>query len=745
MGNKRIKKRKGYEISHIGTYRYKCKRVWSEKKQNFGYPVSMTGNYESLLSFKELPPYSKFKKDGRAWEYSKNYAPVMDRIVLDIDCEDGLEKAFEVTKNIMEDLSPNNISEYTNIYFSGSKGFHIEILTDELDIIDITAKQPMNACNQYKEFLNYFENKYDEVDLSLKDIGTRILRRYKTKHEKTGNWKILADINADLPSIIESSKSKTDMVEPVTKSLDKDNALVLLNTFSKPIETDNNADNVETPVIDDSIYTLVYNDLNSNIHHKLILIGGGLNGYVDESELESIYQLLSRTTDIDESVNAKGSLFDGYRNDRKPCNLGQLYNHYSDNNIDPTNFYNLSAHLDSKIQLKSYGEFRDKLESYDNDWFKMLDEELFDYVDNTENVFKGIINGLSALFGYGSRFIVVNGGAEVGKSEYINTIKQLMPKFENLGSSTPASIRRRKPHSFDKTIVYLGDKGLKGKEDEEFKGLQEVFGGLITENEFIRDIIVGEKLMKFNLISDGLCVFYTEPYTNLRIFGAGDQYTTRSTFITVNPVKDGLKVFLQDNEDENPFYLMHNGYISYIIRNPIEMTITNKIKTALYNASKGSLRTAKYLLALFKSYCQYLRLETPTTDNVDAFLRTFRPKLDITEIEYMVYEKLYNNLKIITEDGDNDLDYLLHDDGSPLTDYMLLQIKERDKKSFFTAKQIKTYFRNDFKHNKNLKDTIDQIPEILNNLYNASYIERLDWQYNGQNVYYIPQNKDMGE
>ena len=43
----------------------------------------------------------------------------------------------------------------------------------------------------------------------------------------------------------------------------------------------------------------------------------------------------------------------------------------------------------------------------------------------------------------------------------------------------------------------------------------------------------------------------------------------------------------------------------------------------------------------------------------------------------------------------------------------------------------------------NLKDTLDQVPEILNNLYNAGYLERIDWQYNGQNVYYMLKNADM--
>ena len=315
-----------------------------------------------------------------------------------------------------------------------------------------------------------------------------------------------------------------------------------------------------------------------------------------------------------------------------------------------------------------------------------------------------------------------------------------MPRFKNLGSSTPASIRRQHEFAFNKVIAYLGDKGLKGKDDEEFRGLQEVFGGLITENEFIRDVVVGDKVMQFNLKSDGVCVFYTEPYTNLRIFGAGDQYSTRSTFITVNPVKDGLSVFLQDETQENTFYNTHKSYIKYILNNPIEIAISKEVKTELFIKSKKSLRTAKYLLGLFKAYCQYLQIKEPTTDNVDKFMVVFKPYMDITQIEYMVYEKLYNNLKPIK---DTELSYKVFDDGSIKTDDMLLQNTDRKHKIFFTAKQIKTYFKKDFQNNKNLKDTLDQVPDILNNLYNAGYLERLDWQYNGQNVYYMLKNADM--
>lgn len=726
-------KQKEYEVTHLNTYRYKCKSTKN------GYPISRFGNYESLLSFKELPAFAELKKNGRKWKYTKNYKPIMDRLVFDIDCADGLEKAFSITKSIMQQFT--DIQDCINVYFSGSKGFHIEILTEELDIVDTSVEKPMDSCFQYVEFLNYFQNQYEEVDLSLKDVGTRIIRRHHTKHEKTGNYKILIDVNASLDDILESSKANTDMVNAKSTLLSQDNALNLLKKYSLPIDS-RQSSALRVDYADDlSIFSIVYNELNTNIHNKILLIGSGLNGYVSLSELESIYDYLEKNTDIGDSINAKGSFIDAFEDDREQCNLGALKNHYDKQDIDPTNFNRLSKYLNSKLQSKSFKEFTSILESYDYSWFDMLEEELFDYVDNTENIFKGIINSLSALYGYSSRFIVVNGGAEVGKSEYVKTIGKLMPYYKNMGSSTPASIRRQDTYTFDKKIVYLGDKGLKGKDDEEFKGLQEVFGGLITENEFIRDIVVGDKLMEFNLKSEGLCVFYTEPYTNLRVFGAGDQYTTRSTFITVNPVKNGLDVFLQDENSENEFYNIHNNYIRHILSNPKNLKIDSGIKTELYKASNESLRTAKYLLGLFKAYCQYFQIQTPVMQNVTSFLEVFKPKYEVTEIEFLVYEKLYRNLNALTPE---DVEYKVMDDGSVETyEDMLLQNKGRKEKSFFTAKQIKTYFKNDLKRNKNLKDTVDQIPEILNNLYNATYLEKLEWQYMNQNVYYIPFNPEM--
>ena len=137
-----------------------------------------------------------------------------------------------------------------------------------------------------------------------------------------------------------------------------------------------------------------------------------------------------------------------------------------------------------------------------------------------------------------------------------------------------------------------------------------------------------------------------------------------------------------------------------------------------------------------------MQVGNPIGSDVIKFLDVFKPKYEITEIEYKVYETLYNGLNVLSK---GDLEDKIYEDGGINTDDLLLQMKGRKTKSFFTAKQIQTYFKPNFKNNKNLKDTIDQIPMILKNLYMAGLINIIEWQYNNQDVYYIPFNKDMAK
>lgn len=754
-------------------------------KINYFYGEELYTKYNSnnpnTAKFRTLYGYDEpiNRKDADSL-YKFDYV-YSEEIILDIDNGSNIEKAFEDTDKTVKYLS-DKYNAKVNVYWSGLNGTHIVIPLKEplkLSLYDNGLKKDGTAKAKtiiaYDLLRQELNNALDiEYDKTLNQ-GTRLIQlpNIKKNNEKGRTYKISIGNCRDLNKIRSYGKKNKNIVDPQKydnlefiehlKELDKSTYVPTLdNSKTSKKKTKSNKSKIQANKIDESLESVkisdedlkiivdVYNALlkenqNQGRHDIGLWIASGLNGYFTLNQVKQVIDKLSDETDIADSTNYYNSFIDAFENDKEPENIGSVYNHLIVNEKALFNKFEkvLSKYQEINHQVKTksdYELYNKKLESNNNEWFDVLDNEMFDYVDNTENIFKGIINGLSALLGFGSRFIVVNGGAEVGKSEFINTIKKLMPNFENLGSSTPAAIRRQQEDSFNRKIVYLGDKGLKGKDDEEFKGLQEVFGGLITEKEFVRDIVVGDKVMHFELISDGVCVFYTEPYTNLRLFGAGDQYTTRSTFITVNPVKDGLALFLQDEDKENPFYEMHKNYIEYIINNPVDTSINNDIKTKLYYASNESTRTAKYLLSLFKAYCQYLRLSEPTIEDAEKFLKTFKPQLNVTEIEYMVYEKLYNNLSAISDD---DLEYKINEDGSILSDDMLLQTKDRKEKSFFTAKQIKTYFKTDFKMNKNLKDTIDQIPEILKNLYDASLIDKIDWQYNNQNVYYIPINEDL--
>ena len=732
-----------YAITHIGTKRYTTRKTGGITKRR-------GGNYESLASFKNLPQYNELEKSGRSWEALINYKPVVDRIVIDVDSED-LDKALQVTKEIMQETE--EYKEYANIYFSGSKGFHIAWITAELDIIDTTVEKPKDSCPLYRNFLNYFHNKYPEVDTKIKDIGTRIFRKHHTKHEKTGNYKILIDIdNADLKEIKKQSRKNKDIVDKKDSYLPKADALNLLQKYSKEDDKETKSTKKDVNLTTENkedIFIKVFNEMNGGRHDRIGLLGAGLNGYVTEEELREIYRILDKNTDIGGSDNAEQSLIDAYNNDDDEYNLGQLYNHFKENDKRMEIFNALSDYLEAKRNTTNYEKFQEYKNKHNNDWFEMLETELYDYEDNTENIFKGIIHSVMALFGYGSRIMVVNGGSEVGKSKYIKTLENLMPNVENLGSSTPASVRRREKEYFDKKIIYLGDKGLRGdtqQSREEFIGLYEVFGGLVTEKEFKRDIVSGEKVLEFNLKSDGLCVLYTEPYTDINKWKVGEQYKTRSTFITINEVDDTYTVcedYVFNEDEEIPFYQTHNEYISYILKNPLKLQLKDKkYIRRVHNDCNGSIRTFKYLWGLLKAYCQYLQIEKPTEEQVQDFLNTFNTKQDITDIEYLVYEKLYNNLKVIKDE--NELKFYLTDgDEVYLHKHLLKQRRNRNEKPFFTTKQIQIYFKEDFKQNKNLKDTIDSISDILKNLYNAGYIEQIDYKFDGQNVYYIPYNAEM--
>ena len=315
--------------------------------------IKMNGNYETMVSFKNLPPFKQLRKEGRKWNTIKKYSPVLERLILDIDNK-SLENALKNTREIMQ----NELRDYApciNIYFSGNKGFHVEIQTEELDIINIRAESAGDSCIPYKEFLNYFHNKYSDVDTKIHDAGARIIRKPNTKHEKSGNYKILVDVNASLEEILDYAKQNKDMVEPCKLHLTKEQARNLLDIYNLPVETGTNIKELPITPISNALYSDVFNNfINAGYgrHETIGLLGASLNGYLTLEELEAVYQELVQYTSIEDSINSHDSLIDAFNKDQVPCNMGQLFNAYKNNTkIDHDLLTALSNVLEDKISF----------------------------------------------------------------------------------------------------------------------------------------------------------------------------------------------------------------------------------------------------------------------------------------------------------------------------------------------------------------------------------------------------------
>lgn len=179
------------------------------------------------------------------------------------------------------------------------------------------------------------------------------------------------------------------------------------------------------------------------------------------------------------------------------------------------------------------------------------------------------------------------------------------------------------------------------------------------------------------------------------------------------------------------------------MNNPIEINLTDNVKTKILESCNYSLRIAKYVKGLFKAYCQFLRINEPTLSDLDKFLEVFTVNIDIGEVEYLLYKLLYNNLKKINK---TDVLQYLDKYGNVKDDNLILkQRANRKDKIFFTASKIKSYFKSEIDHNQNLKDTFDYVPEMLRNLYNGGYIETIENKsLNGENIYYISFNNELG-
>ena len=135
---------------------------------------------------------------------------ISNRLTFDFDSKNDISAAQADVQTLLRRLQTDGIklSESIVVYFSGSKGFHIELLIDE----HVTPEQMKALCSKMAEGLPTF----DTVIYNT----TRIYRIPNTKHQVTGLYKIpltLVEIKTLTEDDIKTlAKSKRDVTVPLT-------------------------------------------------------------------------------------------------------------------------------------------------------------------------------------------------------------------------------------------------------------------------------------------------------------------------------------------------------------------------------------------------------------------------------------------------------------------------------------------------------------------------------------------------
>jgi KaiC/GvpD/RAD55 family RecA-like ATPase len=105
-----------------------------------------------------------------------------DRLIFDFDSEKDINLARNDARTVINRIGKftgnKNVSEYLNIYFSGNKGFHVEVLTSE----EFTPEEAKSICESLAKDCETF----DPVIYSF----VRAFRLPNTKHNKSGLYKI---------------------------------------------------------------------------------------------------------------------------------------------------------------------------------------------------------------------------------------------------------------------------------------------------------------------------------------------------------------------------------------------------------------------------------------------------------------------------------------------------------------------------------------------------------------------------
>lgn len=135
--------------------------------------------------------------------YDINGVEQFSQLVFDIDCKDDISHAFDIAKSIYDDVSYEYDTE-CNLYFSGSKGFHV--------VTPLAYRSKLSNVAMKKVAFDIS----DEIDPAMYKSRS-MFRLNNTINSKTGLYKRMVDYDQSIDDIIKNKmyglKSKFSSLE----------------------------------------------------------------------------------------------------------------------------------------------------------------------------------------------------------------------------------------------------------------------------------------------------------------------------------------------------------------------------------------------------------------------------------------------------------------------------------------------------------------------------------------------------
>lgn len=176
--------------------------------------INKEDDFYNSLYFYEKTHYDQYLKTNSA---SGIVGLKTDRIIYDFDSKSNIEEAKKDAITLCERLESKNLKDYI-IYFSGNKGFHVDVLTNQ----EFTRQE-------YENILNNTAGDLLTLDKKVTD-EQRLFRTPLTKHKVSGLFKIPLTFEELKNTSIEEIKEKARVVDMREETAIKKQGRVTLPT-----------------------------------------------------------------------------------------------------------------------------------------------------------------------------------------------------------------------------------------------------------------------------------------------------------------------------------------------------------------------------------------------------------------------------------------------------------------------------------------------------------------------------------